>query len=352
MNKKISLLISAVLISVFATAQSSYYFQNKEIKAGTKEQFMVPIVTGKDSTFIPVSVFNGVKDGETLGITAGVHGYEYAPILGAQKLVNSINPEKLKGVVILVQLAGLESFLGRSPYTSPVDGKNLNRSFPGMECGTNTEKVAYFITTNIIAKADYFLDMHSGDGPEDLMSYGAYYSNSAMPATSAKGKEMAIALGFDHVVIFNTDGKDYMREDGLSLYTTAEAFKRGIPSIDIECGRLGIVEEVAVRKVEESVLNLLDYLDFFSFTQPKAESNSPIIISSRIYTASNFDGIFYPAKKAGDYVARGMKLGHVTDYFGNILQTIYAEDDGLLLMIIGTPPINKGEDVTVIAKVN
>lgn len=52
---------------------------DKEIKAGTNEQFMVPIVTGQNSTFIPVSVFNGVKDGETLGITAGVHGYDMHP---------------------------------------------------------------------------------------------------------------------------------------------------------------------------------------------------------------------------------------------------------------------------------
>jgi predicted deacylase len=142
MKKKISLLISMIFISGLVMAQTSYYFQNREIKSGTKQHFMVPIVTGHDSTFIPVSVFNGAKDGKTLGITAGVHGYEYAPIMGAQKLINSIDLEKLKGVVILVQLAGLDSFLGRSPYTSPVDGKNLNRSFPGSETGTNTEKVA------------------------------------------------------------------------------------------------------------------------------------------------------------------------------------------------------------------
>jgi predicted deacylase len=351
MKKKISLLISMIFISGLVMAQTSYYFQNREIKSGTKQHFMVPIVTGHDSTFIPVSVFNGAKDGKTLGITAGVHGYEYAPIMGAQKLINSIDLEKLKGVVILVQLAGLDSFLGRSPYTSPVDGKNLNRSFPGSETGTNTEKVAKFITEHIISKADYFMDMHSGDAPEDLMRYAAYYSNSAMPEVSAKGKAMAVALGFDYVVIFNTDGKDYMKKDKLSLYCTAEAFKRGIPSIDIECGRLGIIEPVAVNMVEESVLNLLDYLNFLPLAHQKAERKLPVIIPRRIYTASKFDGIFYPARKAGDFVTKGMKLGHVTNYFGDILQTIYAEDDGLLLMIITTPPINKDEDLTVIAKV-
>ncbi|WP_192349983.1 succinylglutamate desuccinylase/aspartoacylase family protein [Algoriphagus sp. Y33] len=352
MKRQISLIISLVIMSGYAAAQSSFIFQNKEIKAGTKEHFSIPIVNGQDSTFIPISVFNGVEDGETLGITAGVHGYEYAPIMGAQKLIHSINPQKLKGVVILVQVAGVESFLGRSPYISPVDGRNLNRTFPGEENGTTTERVANFISEHIISRADYFLDMHSGDAPEDLMKYGAYYSNSDMPEISAKGKEMALSLGFDHVVVFNTDGKDYMKADMPSLYCTAEAFKRGIPSIDIECGRLGIMEQDAVDKVTGSVLNLLDYLGFLPLDAKRVEVESPILISNRIYSASNFDGIFYPAKKAGDYVIKGMKLGHVTDYFGVILQTIYAEEDGLLLMIISTPPVNKGEDVTVIAKVD
>ena len=270
--------------------------------------------------------------------------------MAAQKLINSINPQKLKGVVILVQVAGLESFLGRSAYISPVDGKNLNRSFPGIINGTNTEKVANFISEQIISKTDYFLDMHSGDAPEDLMSYAAYYSNSDMPDISAKGKKMALALGFDHIVVFNTDGKNYMKKNEPSLYCTAEAFKRGIPSVDIECGRLGIMEPTAINKIEESVLNLLDHLGFLQFPQRNVEKHSPVIISSRIYIASKFDGIFYSDKKAGDRVSKGMKLGHITNYFGEVLQTIYAKEDGLLLLVIGTPPINKGEDVIVIAK--
>lgn len=256
--------------------------------------------------------------------------------MAAQKLIHSIKPKKLNGVVILVQLASVESFLGRSAYKSPVDGKNLNRTFPGSKNGTNTEKVAAFITEHIIARSNYFLDIHSGDAPEDLISYGAYYSNSDLPGISAKGKAMAISLGFDHVVKFNTDGKGYMAKGAPSLYCTAEAFKREIPSIDIECGRLGIVEQSAVDKVETSVLNLLTNLNFVSSHSKPLDAKPPLIISNRIYIASRFDGIFYPAKKAGDLVKTAMKFGHVTDFFGKTLQTVYAESDGLLMLIIST----------------
>ncbi|WP_281233895.1 M14 family metallopeptidase [Flavobacterium gelatinilyticum] len=351
MLKKFRPYLFMLLFSCTTIAQSSYYFENKEIKPGTKEHFLIPVSTENNATLIPITVFNGIKNGKTLGITAGVHGYELSPIMAAQKLITSIDPAKLSGVVILVQIANLESFLGRSPYVSPVDGKNLGRTFPGSKDGTNTEKIADYITQNIIAKADYFLDMHSGDAPEDLIQYGAYYSNAAMPEISKTGREMAIALGFDRVVVFNTDGKKYMHKNELSLYCTAEAFKRGIPSIDIECGRLGIMEESAVKKNEQSVIRLLEHLNFLSLKSQKNKTKEPLIISDRIYTESKFDGIFYPEKKAGEYVKKGMKLGCVTNYFGEVLQTVYAEDDGLLMLIISTPAINKGESLTVIGKI-
>lgn len=342
--------IFAVLLPFFSFAQNSFYFQNTEIKAGTKQHFKVVISTEKDSTFIPITVFNGMHNGKTLGITAGIHGFEYTPILAAQKLIKSIDLSHLKGVVILIQAANVQSFLGRSPFISPGDEKNLNRSFPGSKDGTLTDRIAYFISQNIIPKADYFVDMHSGDAPEDLMKYSAYYANSKMPEVSAKGKEMAVALGFDHVILFDTDGKNYMNKDEPSLYTTAEAFKRGIPSIDIECGRLGIIEKDAVDEVEQSVLHLLDYLKFTEADTKSTKKNAPQFITKRFYTKSNFDGFFYPSKKAGEVVKKGMKLGHITDFFGETLETIYAQEDGFILLIVGTPPINKNEDLIVIAK--
>lgn len=351
MKRLVLLFVNAMMLSGLLRAQSSFTFNGVDIDPGTKQHFKINIIAGKDSTFIPVTVFNGIENGETLGITAGIHGYEYAPILGAQKLIKSIDPARLKGVVILVQVANLEGFLGRSPYLNPLDKKNLNRSFPGEEEGTITSKIAHYITENIISRADYFLDMHSGDAPEDLMKYAAYYSSSSMPEVTQKGREMAMSLGFEHIVVFDTNGKAYMEKDKPSLYTTAEAFKRGIPSIDIECGRLGLIENEAVSKIEDAVLNLLGYLKFTQ-EKPRSELLTPLIISKRIYIESGHDGFFYPQKKAGDYVIKGMKLGYVTNLFGEILVTLYAEEDGLILMILSTPPINKGEDAIVLAKVN
>src|SRR6266403_3500419 len=80
---------------------------------------------------IPITVFHGTKPGPVLALVAGNHGYEYPPILALQNLRPRINPKKLAGTVIMVHVANMPSFLGRTVYFSPIDQKNLNRVYPG-----------------------------------------------------------------------------------------------------------------------------------------------------------------------------------------------------------------------------
>ncbi|MBT29180.1 MAG: succinylglutamate desuccinylase [Thalassobius sp.] len=352
-NSVVKYLIKFVFLLFIQNAQgqTSFYFNGEEVKAGTKKHFNILITDNQDSTFIPISVFNGAKSGSVLGITAGIHGYEYPPIIAAQKLINSINPLELEGTVILVQIANLESFTKRSPFTNPIDNKNLNRVFPGKKNGTITEQIGFFISENVITKSHYFIDMHSGDAPEDLMPYAAYYSNDQMTEISNKGKKMAISLAFDHVIVFNTNGKSYMKQNEPSLYCSAEAFKRGIPAIDIECGHLGKAEPFLIKKIESSVLNLMQHLKMIK-NDHLTNSNNPIIINNRFYIEAKYQGIFYASKKAGEYVSKGMKLGYITDFFGNTIDTVHANANGIILMIVATPPINIDETIAVIGEVN
>ena len=82
-------------------------------------------------TQIPVTTIEGAQPGPTLALIAGNHGYEYPPILALQQLRTEIDAAALSGTVILVHVANMPSFLGRTVYFSPVDGKNLNRVYPG-----------------------------------------------------------------------------------------------------------------------------------------------------------------------------------------------------------------------------
>lgn len=348
LNKRICLLlIYWILLPTGLWAQTPFVFQEQSIAPGTHQKFKLAVADGTDSTFIPVSVFHGSQPGPVLGITAGVHGYEYAPILAAQQLARQIDPTSLAGTVILVHLANVPSFLGRSPYVNPLDQKNLNRVFPGKAFGSLTEQIAYQITQEVIARSDYFLDMHSGDAPEDLRPYVGYYSSERFPEASQKGEAMARALGFDHIVVFDVSAE---RIDEPSLYCSQEAFHRQIPAVDIECGRLGTVTTQDITPIVSGVMNLIRHLEMME--GKAAFLKSPIMIRDRPSVISPQDGIFYPLKTSGEYVSEGMKVGYITDFFGENPVDVVAHASGIILYMIGTPPISKGETVVRIGRIS
>ena len=80
---------------------------------------------------------------------------------------------------MIVHMANLPAYLGRTIYTSPADGLNLNRLFPGKATGSLSERIAYLLTSELYPLADAVLDVHSGDGNEDLRpSWTGYYAQA------------------------------------------------------------------------------------------------------------------------------------------------------------------------------
>lgn len=337
--KNLIFLISLLLITLSqAHARvKPFEFNGQKIQPGTKLSVILPIITATDSTFIPITVFQGVKEGPVLGITAGVHGLEYAPIMAAQALIKNLDPTQMSGTVILVQVANVPGFLSRSLRVNPLDNKNLNRVFPGQVNGTSTEKIAWIISTQIISRCDFFLDMHDGDANGDLRPYSGYYNYFDKPAVSEKAKQMAIALGFDFIVQFGNEPS--LTE--ASIYCSREATKRNIPAADIECGGKGMVDEKNVIQILGAVKSLMYHLHILE-GQPNIVQN-PVFIAKRTSVASEHTGIFYSDISSGDYVKKGMKLGYITDLFGKKISDVTCPEDGVVLYKTFNPPIKKGD---------
>ncbi|MEL6253789.1 MAG: M14 family metallopeptidase [Bacteroidota bacterium] len=348
--KKLTVFFLTITFGYFLSAQTSFEFHGQRVNPGSKAHISVEISDGNQKTTLPITIFHGKEAGAVFGIVAGVHGYEYAPILAGQKLIDRIDTEQLKGTIILVQIANVESFLGRSPYVNPLDQKNLNRVFPGSAEGSITERIADYISQKVIARCDYFLDMHSGDAPEDLMPYCAYYHHDDKKEISEQGRKLAKGMGFDHIIIFNTTSKDYIKEGNPSLYCSAEAFKQGIPSLDIECGKLGIIEDDLVEKVVDAVISVGKELKMIEGVP--LTSSGAIFIENRAYMSSSHTGFFYPLKSSGDYISKGMKIGYITDFFNRKLEDVYAKESGIILYMLGTPPVNEGETLVAIGQLD
>ena len=57
--------------------------------------------------------------------------------------------------------------------TSPIDGVNLNRAFPGRRDGTVTQRIARYVADVLIPMADLVLDIHSGGRTLDFLPFAA-----------------------------------------------------------------------------------------------------------------------------------------------------------------------------------
>jgi hypothetical protein len=303
----------------------------------------VPEKEGMGS-FIPVTVINGSKRGKVLALVAGVHGYEYPPILALYRLKEMIKPPLLSGTLILVHIANIPAFQKRIIYYNPYDWKNLNRVFPGHPQGSLSERIAYVLKEEVVKRCDCLIDLHCGDGNEALIPY-CYWMVSGQEEVDKVSKDMVLAFGIKHIIIDRFRPKDLAH----SKYLGNTAVLHSKPAITTESGYLGRTDEEAVRR---NIKGIFSVMRLFKMVEGKPESVSqPVWIDRYEVVYSKKDGLFYPLTKMGYWVRKGEKVGYITDYFGNVVEELLAPFSGVILYIISTPPTNRGEPLYEVGKV-
>lgn len=332
-----------------APAQEAFRLGDITAEPGTTVSGRLDVAPlgGDAGTFLPLTVVHGARRGPVLTLVAGIHGSEYAPILAVQRLRPLLDPAEIGGTVVLVHMANLPAFLGRTIYFSPDDRKNLNRLFPGKQDGTLSERIAHVLTEEVIVRSDFLMDIHSGDGNEWLRpSYTGYYAEAGGAEVIEKSRRMAIAFGLDPIVEFKGD-----LDPDRAIWCGSAAVARGIPSIDVESGEMGLIEDRTIAPIVDGVLSVMRDLGMAP-GEPTPTEN-PLFIRERAYATSEHDGVWEPDPlvEAGQYVAKGARLGVVRDFHGNPLAEIRAPAAGMMLILLGTPPVNRGETIAVIARV-
>jgi predicted deacylase len=291
-------------------------------------------------TTIPVTVMKGSKPGPVLALTAGIHGYEYPPILALQKL----NVKVLAGTLIVVRVANMPSFLGRTVYFSPLDGKNLNRVFPGRKDGTESEQIAHAITTNVIDKCDYLLDLHCGDGNESLRPY-VYQTVTGDTGFDEKIAALVENFGFDHIVVDRARPKD----PAASMYCSNTAITRGKPAMTVESGYLGCTDDKCTLSILRGVESVMRYLKMIEGKPAKVKK--PVYLDPVEVLNSPATGILYPRVERNAMVKKGAVLAHITDFFGKKIADVKAPFAGVVLYVVATPPITKGQPVGCVGRI-
>jgi predicted deacylase len=268
---------------------------------------------------LPVTLINGKNDGKTVLITAGIHNAEYSGIETAIQLAGEIEPDEICGGLIVIHLVNVSGFESRTMSVVPEDGKNLNRIFPGDPDGTEGDQICHFLVTAFFSQADFYIDLHAGDGYESLTPY-VYYLGAAAPEVVAQAKAMAQ----------NVDVPYMVRSDIATGGAYNYAGSCGIPSILIERGGEARWSEAEVAAYKADVKNVLRHLAVLE-GMVKPNKNKPADVSAVVYENAAFTGCWYPRKKSGETFKKGEKLGVIKDYFGQLSTTCIAKYDGVIL---------------------
>jgi predicted deacylase len=301
----------------------------------------VPARAGDTGTTIPITVINGTSPGPVLALVAGTHGMEYVPIIALQRMRATFNPRTLRGAIVMIHVANLPSFLGRTIYYSPADGKNLNRVFPGKADGTLSERIADVITREVIARATHLVDLHCGDGNESLRPY-SYWITTGDPTVAEQGRQMALAFGLGSIVIDGARPTD----PAASIYLSNTAITRGKPAITTETGGVARVDDESIGMIERGVERLLVNLGMVMGGPPPHPPTT--WIGQNEVLRAGVTGIFYPMVERGQTVAKGAAIGRITDFHGTTIERVVAPFAGEILYVIATPPITKGEPVAMV----
>lgn len=116
---------------------------------------------------IPIHVIRG-DDGPTVLFTGANHGDEYEGLIAILKLARKLDPARLQGRVILLPTMNHPA-VQVGTRVSPIDGINMNRSFPGRRDGTPTPMLAHYVYHHLVARADVVVDLHSGGKTLDFV---------------------------------------------------------------------------------------------------------------------------------------------------------------------------------------
>lgn len=297
---------------------------------GEKVQGMYTF-TNTDIT-APVTLINGENEGKIVLITAGIHGGEYPSIEGVMELAKELQPENIQGGMIIFHPVNVEGFLDRASGVYPPSKENLNRQYPGEPEGTMGQRFAYALTNDVIKKCDFMIDTHGGDLHEQLPPY-VYYPGVGDQDIVELSRLAASVVKAKYMVKSQCCANAYHMCNAL-----------GIPSLLLEMGGRGLWSKQEVIDYKANIINLLRHVGTIQeeVIMPEKEA---YVITNAAYIDAEHSGCWYPLVELEEHVKEGQLIGVIKDFFGNVLEEIYAEFDALILFNTVSLAIREGDPI-------
>lgn len=305
------------------------HFQNFNIPTlprNQKQTDWLTVATRSDGSEwrLPLLYVTGAMPGPTLIVTAAVHGDEYEGVEAIPQVFQQIQPDELCGTLVMVPVCNMPAY-ETAQRSSPIDGLNLARVFPGEEDGSITQRIAYWITQKLLAHADFYIDLHSGGAMYNIPMLIGYIHDSG----ELGQRSLAGARAFGAPILW---GHPLPIAPGR---TVSAATDLGVPSLYSEAPGGGYARTDDVDCMVNGVINVMKHLGMVD------GSPQPRPMSHHLFGDGNLDqvisadvaGYFRAEVELLQEVKAGQHLGIVRDLFGNRIQEVTADQDGIVILL-------------------
>lgn len=279
---------------------------------------------------MPVLVLNGVEDGPTVWISAAVHGDEINGVDIVRKVIPSLDPQQMRGTVLVVPIVDVYGFNRGSRYLP--DRRDLNRSFPGSARGSLASRVAHRFRVAVVERCDAGIDLHSaGAGMLNLPHVRGVLEDEGFAA-------MAEAFAANVTMNARTlDGS--MRKLAAS---------RGIPYLLFEGGAANQFDELSTDVAVDGCLRVLDHLGVVD--DAPAPVHDPLIVKKGTWQRAPRSGVVEMQTFVGARVQKGDLLLTITDTFGEHPAAVTSKADGVVVGLALNPLVQGGDAMVHIGK--
>lgn len=296
-----------------------------------------------ESIQFPVGTIHGKADGPTLVVLGGMHGSEFCGIQAAIDLFNQVNPEDLNGTLIVGTIYNMAAFKNHTGFVVPQDGKNPMSTFPGRLDGTYSEVMAHHFNECILSKADYYIELHGGDIPEALTPFSVAVKTGN---ETLDQQILDMAVAYNIPLIIRRSPKSAPSAPGSAF---EKAVQRGIPAMLTESGQQGILNMEDAKVHLTGLLNVMKKLGMIG--------GEIVDTAKRVYMdfhgaiRNEVVGMWYPCVTLNQTVVKDEVVGHIRDYFGNLIVDIKAPVDGQVTVIRTSPSVGVGNVLLEMHKV-
>ena len=282
----------------------------------------------RDIIEVPIIVERGKKDGPCLLLIGGVHGDETNGVEIVRQIVAKGFNKPEVGTIICIPLLNVFGFINQTREFP--DGRDLNRVFPGSNTGSLASRFAYHIMKEVIPHIDYCIDYHTGGAQR------FNYSQIRIDEGDDESLKLAQIFGSPYIVYSKSQEKTF-RKSMVKLGKKVLLFEGGKSlNLDKNVTKTGIQGAI-------NVIHQLGLRDFSSKISKPHNEHKSIIIKSSKWIRAKHSGMFRSDVSAGQKVEKGLKLGSISDPFGDFEKEFKNTQEGYILNSNHSPVVNQGD---------